>query len=43
MIGIMIGSLLTLHLLKKRELLPGLPITTLLGAIPIVIFMIFYH
>lgn len=43
MIGIMIGSLLTLQLLKKRELLPGLPITTLLGAIPIVIFMIFYH
>jgi len=42
-IGIVIGSLLTLQLLKKRELLPGLPITTLLGAIPIVIFMIFYY
>jgi uncharacterized protein with PQ loop repeat len=43
MIGIMIGSLLTLQLLKKKELLPGLPITALVGAIPIVIFMIFYH
>jgi hypothetical protein len=43
MIGIIIGSLVTLQLLKKRELLPGLPITSLLGSIPIVIFLIFYH
>jgi hypothetical protein len=43
MIGIIIGSLLTLQLLKKRELLPGLPITSLIGSIPIVIFLIFYH
>jgi hypothetical protein len=42
-IGIVIGSLLTLQLLKKRELLPGLPITILVGAIPIVIFMILYY
>jgi len=43
MIGIIVGSLLTLQLLKKREMLPGLPITSLLGSIPIVIFLIFYH
>jgi hypothetical protein len=43
MIGIIIGSLLTLQLLKKRELLPGLPITSLVGSIPILIFLIFYH
>lgn len=43
MIGIIVGSLLTLQLLKKRELLPGLPITSLVGSIPIVIFIIFYH
>jgi hypothetical protein len=40
MIGILIGSLLTLQLLKKREFLPGLPLTCLIGAIPIVFFMI---
>jgi hypothetical protein len=39
-IGVLAGSLLTLQLLKKREFLPGLPITSLIGAIPIVIFMI---
>jgi len=40
MIGIFIGSVLTLQLLKKREFLPGLPLTSLIGAIPIVAFMI---
>jgi hypothetical protein len=40
MIGIFIGSVLTLQLLKKREFLPGLPLTSLIGAIPIIIFMI---
>lgn len=39
-LGVVVGSLLTLQLLKKREFLPGLPITSLVGAIPIVIFMI---
>jgi hypothetical protein len=39
-IGVVIGSMLTLQLLKKREFLPGLPITSLIGAIPIVIFII---
>jgi hypothetical protein len=39
-IGVLAGSLLTLQLLKKREFLPGLPITSLIGAIPIVIFMV---
>ena len=39
-LGVVIGSLLTLQLLKKREFLPGLPITSLIGAIPIVIYMI---
>jgi hypothetical protein len=39
-VGILIGSILTLQLLKKREFLPGLPLTSLVGAIPIVIFMI---
>jgi hypothetical protein len=40
MIGILIGSVLTLQLLKKREFLPGLPLTCLFGAIPIVFFII---
>lgn len=40
MIGIFIGSVLTLQLLKKREFLPGLPLTSLIGAIPIVVFII---
>jgi hypothetical protein len=40
MIGIFIGSVLTLQLLKKRELLPGLPLTSLIGAIPIIVFMV---
>jgi hypothetical protein len=40
MIGIFIGSVLTLQLLKKREFLPGLPLTSLIGGIPIVIFMV---
>lgn len=40
MLGVFTGSLLTLQLLKKREFLPGLPLTSLIGAIPIVIFMI---
>ncbi|WXG42945.1 MAG: hypothetical protein WED04_02530 [Promethearchaeati archaeon SRVP18_Atabeyarchaeia-1] len=39
-VGIIIGSILTLQLLKKREFLPGLPITSLIGAVPIVVFMI---
>lgn len=39
-VGILIGSILTLQLLKKREFLPGLPLTCLVGAIPIVIFML---
>jgi hypothetical protein len=39
-IGVAIGSLLTLQLLKTREFLPGLPITSLIGAIPIIVFMI---
>jgi len=37
MIGILLGSVLTLQLLKKREFLPGLPLTR---AIPIVVFMV---
>jgi hypothetical protein len=39
-LGILLGSLITLKLLKKREFIPGLPITSLVGALPIVIFMI---